>query len=179
MFSSDIPWEKYGLIVELSRRIEGVSPQCGKTVIQKLVYLLTTIYGVPTGYEHALYTYGPFSAELASDVEVVAAMGGVQITHGLKSGYKINLGNNGDWVCGKSSEFINLNSDKIDSLIRDFGSFNARDLELRSTLIFLIKSEKLTREKLKYHLMDLKPYFTETEVDSAIDELIRNGCITL
>lgn len=48
-----------------------VWPQFGKTVLQKLVYLLTTIYVVPTGYEHTLYTYGPFSAELASDVETV------------------------------------------------------------------------------------------------------------
>lgn len=179
MFSSNIPWDKYGLIVELSRRIQDVSPQFGKTVVQKLVYLLTTIYEVPTGYEHTLYTYGPFSAELASDVETVAAMGGVQITHGAKSGYAISLGNNGDWVCGKSKEIINANSEKIDSLIRDFGGFSAKDLELRSTLIFLTKSEKMTKEKLKNQLIDLKPYFVEAEVYAAIDELISSGFIIL
>ena len=179
MFSSDIPWDKYGLIVELSRRIQDVSPQFGKTVVQKLVYLLTTIYEVPTGYEHTLYTYGPFSAELASDVETVAAMGGVQITHGTKSGYAISLGNNGDWVCGKSKEFINANSEEIDNLIRDFGCFSAKDLELRSTLIFLTKSEKMTKEKLKNQLIDLKPYFNDTEVYAAIDELISSGFIAL
>lgn len=179
MFSSDMPWDKYGLIVELARRIQNVSPQFGKTVLQKLVYLLTTIYEVPTGYEHTLYTYGPFSSELASDVETVAAMGGIQITHGAKSGYAISLGNNGDWVYGKSKEFINSNSKKIDSLIGTFGYFSAKDLELRSTLVFLTKSEKLTKEKLKNQLIDLKPYFTETEVYSAIDELISNGFISL
>ncbi|HBW34799.1 hypothetical protein [Desulfosporosinus sp. BICA1-9] len=179
MFSSDIPWEKYGVIVEIARRIQEVSPQFGKTVLQKLVYLLTTIYVVPTGYEHTLYTYGPFSAELASDVETVSAMEGVHITHGAKSGYEINPGNNADWVCSKSKEFINVNSDKIDCMIRDFGFFSAKELELRSTLIFLTKSEKLPREKLKHQLTDLKPYFTEEEVYSAIDELIGNGFIKL
>ncbi len=179
MFSSDIPWEKYGLIVELARRIQEVSPQFGKTVLQKLLYLLTTIYEVPTGYEHTLYTYGPYSAELASDVETVSAMEGVLITHGVKSGYEINPGNNADWVCGKSKEFITANSDNIDCLIRDFGFFSAKELELRSTLIFLTKSEKLSREKLKHQLIDLKPYFTETEVYSAIDELIGNEFINL
>ncbi len=179
MFISDMPWDKYGLIVELARRIENVSPQFGKTALQKLVYLLTAIYEVQTGYEHTLYTYGPFSSELASDVETVAAMGGVQITHGTKSGYEITLGNNGDWICGKSKDFIDSISDKLDILIKDFGEFNAKDLELRSTLIFLAKSEMVTIEKLKSQLIELKPYFDEGEVYSTIEELISKGFISL
>ncbi len=177
MFSSDIPWEKYGVIVELTRRIQDQSPQFGKTVMQKLVYLLTTIYGVPTGYEHTLYTYGPYSEELASDVANVAAMEGIEISHGVKNGFEIKLAKNHDWVSGKSTKFINENRTKIDSLIRDFGSFNARELELRSTLIFLTKSEAFSREKLTKQLIELKPYFTEKEVYFAIDELIDKGFI--
>ena len=57
------------LPLELARRLEGVSPQFGKTVFMKLAYLLQELYEVPLGYRFTLYTYGPYSPEVLADLE--------------------------------------------------------------------------------------------------------------
>ena len=59
------PQGRHALIVELSKRLEGVSPQFGKTALMKLLYLLQEAYGVSTGYRYSFYTYGPYSQEVA------------------------------------------------------------------------------------------------------------------
>ena len=92
-FSTELPWDKYGIIIELVRRLQDKSPQIGKTVMQKMVYLLKEIYNVPCGYEYSLYTYGTYSAELTSDVEAVAAMKGLDLKEGI-FGYQITSGEN-------------------------------------------------------------------------------------
>jgi len=48
-------WDQYGLMAELALKLKGVSPQFGKTVLQKLVYILQEIYRVPCGYDYILY----------------------------------------------------------------------------------------------------------------------------
>ena len=175
----DIPWKKYGIIVELARRFENVSPQFGKTALQKMVYLLTTLYNVPSGYDHTLYTYGPYSSELAVDAEFVVAMGGVYLQEGHRGGYEIKVANKADWIQSKSESFISIYEQEFNDLVDKFGEYNARELELRSTLIFLAKSEKLTSEKLKKQLFNLKPYFTEGEILETIDELISHSFIDI
>ncbi|MGB4289543.1 MAG: restriction endonuclease, partial [Dethiobacteria bacterium] len=59
------PWERYGLIVELTVRMQAISPQFGKTAIQKMIYLLQAVYTVDYGYEYSFYTYGPYSFDLS------------------------------------------------------------------------------------------------------------------
>ena len=44
MGTGGYPWERYGLIVELTGRIQNVSSQFGKTAMQKMVYLLQVVY---------------------------------------------------------------------------------------------------------------------------------------
>lgn len=178
-FTTNIPWRKYGIIVELARRLETVSPQFGKTALQKMVYLLTTIYHVPCHYEHTIYTYGPYCAELAEDVEFVSAMGGVRLTEGNRGGYKICLADNADWINDKAKDFLDQYQGEFGRLVSDFGRFTARELELRSTLIFLNKQDQLNRSNLAKGLMELKPHFTTDEVLDVIDDLAEKRFLTL
>lgn len=171
-FANELPWNKYGMIIDLTRKLEGVSPQIGKIVIQKMIYLLTQVFSVPTGYDHTLYTYGPYSAELSEDVEIVSAMGGVKVNDGYRGGYEISPSENANWILSKSNDFVTKYSPEILKLVETFGRYKARELELRSTLIFLGKNDKLLKvEDLKAQLLDLKPYFSEEEVLDAIEEL--------
>ena len=57
------------LPLELAIRLEGTSPQFGKTAFMKMAYLLQELYEVPLGYRFSLYTYGPYSAEVLADLE--------------------------------------------------------------------------------------------------------------
>ncbi len=177
--SERIPWERYGLIVELARRLEAVSPQFGKTALQKLVYILDASFGVRLDYEFTLYTYGPYSQELASDLEIVASIGGVELM-ARANGVHIRTGKCVESIVQRSESFTSEYVEVLDELVRTFGSFSATDLELRATLIFVSQHELLfTREELMGELTAIKPHFEAPEVFSAIDELTRSGHISV
>lgn len=171
----DVPWERYGLVVELARTFGRRSPQFGKTALQKLVYILEACYSVRLGYEFSLYTYGPYSHELASDLEVVASMGLVELTP-RPNGYLIQEGRSSKLAESKSERFLQSNQTTLKKLIKDFEGFSAKDLELRATLIFLAKNDR-DQTDLITSLINLKPYFVRSDVQKAIDELKTLGYV--
>ncbi|GAB6173063.1 hypothetical protein JCM15765_25410 [Paradesulfitobacterium aromaticivorans] len=175
-FMVDIPWKKYAIIIELTRRLKDVSPQLGKTALQKMVYLLTEVYGVPSGYVHTLYTYGPYSADLASDIEFVASMGGIELKESQR-GYSIQESEQGEAIWEKAQEFIEKHSAQFAQLVKDYGEFNAKELELRSTLVLLQRRGGMSKDMLVKQLRSIKPYFTVDEVITAVEQLGNIGHI--
>ena len=72
-------------------------------------------------------------------------------------------------------------SDKLRDLVEHFGAFNARDLELRTTSIFLWKRIRPTKPENLNSVVEtvrhLKPHFSEMTIRSAINSLINDGII--
>lgn len=81
------------------------------------------------------------------------------------------LGENAHQIPSQCKEFIDKYSPSIDKLVSDFGLFSAKDLELRTTLIYLNKHNVFTEDELAKQLKELKPYFPLPEIESAIKEL--------
>ena len=52
-------WDQYGLMAELALKLKGVSPQFGKTVLQKLVYIYKRFIGFLVG-TIIYYTTSPY-----------------------------------------------------------------------------------------------------------------------
>src|SRR5438552_86235 len=65
--------------LEVLRRLLDVCghtmPWCGNRAVQKLVYLLQSVFGVALGYPFGLHHLGPYSAELASDLSLGEQVG--------------------------------------------------------------------------------------------------------
>lgn len=183
----NIPWNRYALIVELSDRLKNRCPQFGKTVLQKMVYLLQELYGVDCGYRFDLYTYGPFSSELLQDLDLVENIGGVNVvpvTSGA-GGYQILPGEHAESLKNKATDFLSDEqiASSLDNLVADFGNYWAKDLELRTTIIYASRDMKrsgnpITRSDLVRIVREIKPRFTDTEVQQAIDELEKRGYIS-
>lgn len=175
-----IPWEKYGMIAYLAKKIQGLNTQFGKTTIQKLIYILQEIYGVNIGYKYILYNYGPYSQDLASDLDYVAALDGVTISWVNSGGYDIKPGDRNEVFIEKSSGFINLNKEKIDQAIMEFGGYNAKELELRATIIYMVhEHDEKDIEKIVEKVYDLKPYFSCEKIRSAVIELKEKGLLEI
>lgn len=171
-----IPWEKYGLITELTGLGQQYSPQFGKTALQKLVYLLQEVYNVPVGYEFNLHTYGPFSAELLSDLDYVAFLDGIEIDWVASGGYSISEGNKAQDVRERAGEFLAKYKEQICSIVNEFGNLTAKELELRSTLIFVQKQamkqgETISDKDLTRYVHEIKPHFSMPAIESAVEEL--------
>ena len=167
----DASWNRYGLIAEIIERFESAKQRLGKTALQKMVFLLQRSFGVDCDYSYTLYTYGPYSADVSRDLDIVEGLDGAQVNYDLKfAGYEIHPGSKSADLRSRASGFLKEISPKLDQLISDFGSFGAKDLELRSTALFLAKPG-VDRSMLVQRVYEVKPHFTVEQIETAIAEL--------
>lgn len=188
MVRFEFPWRRYALIAELAKRLDGVSPQFGKTDLEKLVYLFQEVYGIDCGYEFELYSYGPFTSLLLGDLDQVAHFGCVSVepVHSITGGYEIRPTNKENFLEEKAADF--LNDEKIisalDSLVSEFGSLTAKELELRATIVYVerdmhLKDEKATKEEICRIVSEIKPKFSRHEIEQTIESLCERNHIQL
>ena len=152
--------ERTSVIGEIARQKRG---QLGKTAVMKLLHLLQDGLKVPLGYRFTLYNYGPYDTEVMSEIEFAEALHRVKVEYqGPDQGYRITAGDDVGDVPGIAIA-------PLQKLMTDFGAMNARELELRSTLLFL--SREFVGEQLVSRLRDLKPKFSDAEVRAGVQDL--------
>lgn len=164
-------WDQYGLIAELTLKLKEVSPQFGKTVLQKLVYILQEVYQVPCGYDYILYNYGPYCEALADDLSFLASMDGVKIDWSCRLGYEIREAGKTAHFRKRGEKFLTQYASQINEVIKIFGGMNAKELELRSTILYVSKEEPLKEKDLLNRVKEIKPHFSVAEIYSAYKEL--------
>lgn len=169
------PWERYGMIVELATRMQPASPQFGKTALQKMIYLLQTVYGVKCGYDYSFHTYGPYSSDLSRDLQIIQYHGGLEISFVNTGtwGYLIKPGPQNELFREKAASFIGQVESNLDAAIIEFGANNARDLELISTIIYTdrdLENDKKQYSRIQFIRLihDLKPQFEQRYIDTVV-----------
>lgn len=106
--------------------------QVGKTIIQKSMYLLTLSKVVD--FDYSMYHYGPFSLEVAEELDFAQNAGIIQIEWVDEKGYLIK-------ATPKLKEFYSLITDEekkaIVDVVEKFGKFNAIELSIIATAFYL------------------------------------------
>lgn len=179
----NVPWERYALIAKLSKKMKVNGGHLGKTSLMKLIYFLQTLKGVNLTYSFNLYTYGPFASEVLGDLDYTATLGGVQVTFQRDGyGYDIQPDDPADNLFERASGFLAANGGAIDEIVEEFGRYNAKELELLSTIVFVDRSRvesenKFNRASLAETVHAIKPHFEIREVEEKIDLLASEGHI--
>ncbi len=167
--------ESYALVSYVIK-LASHSGKLGKKAAQKFVHIITSIGGVPSKYEFQLYTYGPFSRELAGDLDILESVQAVSIQYNAeKNSYEIQPGSRSDELISRHSKFIDANKSRIDELISRFGGRLARQLELSSTLLFVIDRDLVDNssddEQVIKKFSEIKPHYSRSEIKPALAEL--------
>lgn len=179
----DIPWHQYALIVTLAEKMQEKGYWFGKTALQKLVYLLGAVYKVPCGYQYSLYIHGLFCSELTDDLDYMNALGGVSVNFDSRvNGYSISPAQGGNVIKSKAEDFLATHREQIDKLLDEFGFMKTRDLELRSTIVFVDRAARrekrtLSRQEFIREIHGIKPHFSVLEIESAVAELEAKGYV--
>lgn len=171
--------DQYALIAHLAKEL-GPSGRLGKKALQKYIFLIHEIGGVPTGYKFRFYTYGPFSPDLSGDVDVVQSLGGVRVSYDVtNNAYSIEESQNTDVIVQKGDGFLEQYGEKVKRIVEIFGGRYAKDLELTATIVFIynkIGRKKLfDKDSLKEKVQDTKPKYGDAEISKALSELERMG----
>lgn len=118
--------------------------QVGKTIIQKMIYLLTT-RTESVDFNYKMYHYGPFSREVSKGLNKASDLNLVRVQWKSNEGYFITP-SYGAEVRDVSSEIKN----KIDKIIEKYHGFNAVQLSIIATGIYVKRhSEKRGKELIE------------------------------
>lgn len=149
----------------------GPSGNLGKKAAQKYVHILTSLSRRSFGYDFSFYTYGPFSRELASDLDLLAAGGVISVTYDSSdNAYSITATQK---TTNLVRELPSSARDIADQVWMRFSGRTAKQLELISTILFVHDEEglKINSDAMTDRVKALKPKYTTEEVKKSQDEL--------
>ncbi|MEW6265696.1 MAG: hypothetical protein AB1641_21695 [Thermodesulfobacteriota bacterium] len=183
MADFDQLWNRLGVILELIEK--SPSKTLGRTAVMKLLYLLQTVKGLPLGYDFRLYVYGPFDSGVLEDLEYAETLEAVATeVRYFPSGYSYHLrsGKKADEIRNKSFSFLQRYKSDIDSIMDEFGSKSASDLELISTIIFsdgnyAQRNTRVTIKESSARIREIKPQFTLEKIESTASALLEKGLL--
>lgn len=132
--------------------------------------LLQTVRQVPLGYRFTLYSYGPFDADVLSDLgtaENLEAVKASVVQYLGGYGYRIRKAGGAEETI--KAGLLEEHARDIDWVIGEFGSHASADLELENTIVFVDregarKAERLTISELARRVKDVKPHFEEAYI---------------
>ncbi|MCS6918824.1 MAG: Panacea domain-containing protein [Fimbriimonadales bacterium] len=174
--------QRMAILTELVQRLGEV----GRTSLMKLAYLLQTVKQVPLGYRFQFYLYGPYDPQVLSDVSVAEFWGALQEeyhAYGCDSyGYKIRPTEEASRLTEMEHETVQRYREAIEWAVQEFGNYNAAQMELIATLVwidreFFWKSRKTTMRDLVQAVRNLKPHFSEREVEQIANNLHQKGIL--
>lgn len=142
----------------------------GKTRIQKIIYFLQEVFGVPLDYVHTMYYFGPYSDELDNDLLDMKLQDYLDIEPSIDGyGYHVRPGNE---VIDSIYNKIKPYKGQLDECVAKFGNFSALYLELLGTLYFVKHSEdELTKDEIIEKVKKLKTKFDTSVIEEYYEKL--------
>jgi uncharacterized protein YwgA len=155
----------------------------GRTKLMKLCYFLQELKGVPLGYDFGLFNYGPYQSEVLNDLATACFLGIVEektIIYPRSYGYDIAPTSKADQFDRELLESRPDIASSVDEVVREFGSFSAGELELRSTILFVDREIKgdgktTTDSDLADRVEQIKPHFSKEMILVRIREMKEKG----
>lgn len=129
--------------------------QVGKTFVQKIFYLLTR-QGV-VDFNYSMYHYGPYSSEVSGELNFAESSGIVNVEWIEDKGFFINSTSKLD---NFKSLLKNEEIQAIDDIIETYADFNAIELSLIATALYLKDNFEVSDEKLVEVVHNAKPNYS-------------------
>lgn len=112
--------------------IKHPDKQVGKTIVQKMMYLLSR-EGV-VDFDYSMYHYGPYSVEVTGELNFAESANIVEIRWVDEQGYFIQPG---PGLPKFESLITEGQKEAIDNLVNRYSHFNAIELSILATALFL------------------------------------------
>lgn len=176
---NDTVWHTLALLTALVQK--APQPTLGRTALMKLLFLLTAVRDVPVGYRFRMYTYGPFDAEVLSDVDYAARLDALSVEierYPNGYGYLIGLGPQAQAIMDRGRPFLDEHRGDIDWVSRNFASRSAVDLELLSTIVYVNREHGVSSlDEIVDIVNDIKPRFSKESIRQEAERLQKTGAV--
>lgn len=161
---------KAALIAELIERLRQEGSWCGETHVQKAVYFLQNLMGVPLQFDFILYKHGPFSFDLRDELTALRADGILRLeTRGLY-GARIAATDQSIYIREFYPRTLSRHNKVIDFTSGQIGKKGVVELERLATALYVTRQSgrQASIDNRVKTLVTLKPHIPEEEAQKAV-----------
>jgi|SRR3990170_5564046 len=145
---------------------------CGETHLQKAVYFLQELLGVPLDIDFILYKHGPFSFDLRDELSTLRANGLLEVRlQPFPYGPSFLPTKASDEFRKAFPRTLGKYEDEINFVANTLGGRTAGDLERLATVLYIRNEEdEEDPEAISRRLHELKPHISPDGARSAVEE---------
>ena len=167
--------EQHALVVRAAEILRDHGSWAGETHVQKSLYFLQQLLGVPFDYRFTLYKYGPYSFDLRDDLGRMRAYGFLQLESRQPYGPSYIPGQMAVKLLDRCGAATTRYVPNIKFIAETLNTADSRQLERFATALFVgIEYPHHSRRKLVETIIELKPHINsgqETEALNFVDRL--------
>lgn len=153
------------IVDQMEKKCEN--KQVGKTVIQKMMYFLD--YKEIKNFNYKMYHYGPFSSEVATNLDKAEKNGLVEMNWVKNEGYYINTS---DRNISFEEMISESERDFIEKIIDKYGEYNAQELSIITTAFHVKKEhDDINDEKLIELVHSLKQKHSKDRIKFLLESV--------
>ena len=161
--------DQWALVAKLVGSMKDKSQWAGETHIQKALYFLRSMLGVPCMYNFVLYKHGPYSFDLHDDLGQMRAHLVLDLEPRRPYGPSFSLGQLGERSISRVEEAINRHRSQIEFVVDHLGSMDVKTLERYATALYVKNEHRdLDLNSLGRAIVERKPHISEEDARVAV-----------
>ena len=166
--------QRAALLISLVEALRARGSWCGATHIQKSLYFLQELLGLPLGMSFIPYKHGPYSFDLGNELEAMQA--DYLLEDELQPypyGPKLLPGKGSMQIKEKFPRTIDKYSRQIEFIANEFGDKKVSDLERLATTLYVTLNQEGDIKNRAERVHQLKPHIKMEDALSAVSEVDR------
>lgn len=154
--------QRSAIVLSMIESLHKEGSWCGETHIQKSVYLLQELLGVPSKFEFILYKHGPYSFDLSDDLTAMRGMNILSIELRRPYGPSILPGPRGSQLSNLFTKTLEAYRRKTEFIARELAQYGVKDLERIATAVYVALNYKDDTDEASqaFRIHELKPHIS-------------------
>lgn len=165
--------ERQAVLLAVVERLGAHGSWCGQTHIQKAVYFLQELLGVPLQFDFVLYKHGPYSFALADELAAMRADGTLRmVAQAYPYGPSLLAGGNAGLLKSTYGRKAECFAYAVDFVAHKLGKKNAVELEKLATAMYVTAEMGHTgADERAARLVQHKPHVNKSDALAAVIEV--------
>jgi uncharacterized protein YwgA len=164
--------QRAAVLLKLLDALRSRGSWCGETHVQKSVFALQELFGVPLEYRFVLYRHGPYSFELADEITALRADMLLAVQPREPYGPSLVAGDSAERFLENFQRTTASYSPAIEFVVERFGRCTVVELERLATALYVTHEEKATTPSARAaRLRELKPHIQPEDAERAVAEV--------
>jgi uncharacterized protein YwgA len=165
--------QRAALLLNLLKALKQRGSWCGETHLQKSVFFLEEMCGVPLGFSFVLYRHGPYSFDLSDEITALLADRLLDLQSKPPYGPTLLAGENAERLLANFATTGRRHEPQITFVADHLGSSKVVELERLATALYVTRQSpgETSIDARAARLHELKPHIPIEIAERAVSEI--------